>query len=101
MQEESIQRIRLQWDEVRSCTLRSLVIIANAEGTLFAETVGPEAIDGSRVGHGVMSEEKPETEDGLGKDVEDSVGDDFTVDVDVAGSVGDTPDAETDQLRQR
>lgn len=48
-----------------------------------------------------MGEEEPETEDGLGKDVEDSVGDDFAVDVDVAGSVGDTPDAETDQSSQR
>lgn len=48
-----------------------------------------------------MGEEKPETEDALRHDVEDSVGDDFGVDADVAGSIGDTPDAETDQLRQR
>lgn len=96
-----MHRIQLQWDEVSSCRLRSLVIIANAEGTLLAETVGPEALDGSRVGHGVMGEEKPKTEDGLGEDVEDSVGDDFAVDVDVAGSISDTPDAATDQRRQR
>lgn len=40
-----------------------------------------------------MSEKEPESENGLGKDIEDSVGDDLGVNVDVAGSISDTPDA--------
>lgn len=40
-----------------------------------------------------MGEEEPESENGLGKDVEDSVGDDLRVNVDVARSISDTPDA--------
>lgn len=76
-----------------SCHLRSLVIITNTESTLLAKTMGPEAIDGVRAGHVVMGEEQPETEDGFGEDVENSIGDDFIVDVDVARSISDTPDA--------
>lgn len=41
-----------------------------------------------------MCEEKPETKDGLGENVEDSVADDFAVYADVTGSISDTPDAE-------
>ena len=40
-----------------------------------------------------MSEEEPEAEDGFGENVEDGIGDDLSIDIDFAGSVGDTPDA--------
>lgn len=93
MIDKSIHRIRLREDEVSLCHSRSLVIIANTEGTLLAETIGPEAVNGSTVGHVVMGEEEPETKDGFGEDVEDSIGDDFGVDINVPGSVSDTPDA--------
>ena len=98
---KSIHRIRLRGDEVSSCHLRSLVIVANTEGTLLAKTVSPEAVNGRSAGHVIMGEEKPETEDGLGEDVKDGVGDDFAVDIDVTGSISDTPDTEIDQLRFR
>lgn len=40
-----------------------------------------------------MSEEEPEAEDGLGEDVEDGIGNDLRINADVAGSIGDTPNA--------
>lgn len=43
-------------------------------------------------GHSVMSEEKPETKDGLGKNIENSICDDFGIDISNAGSIGNTPD---------
>lgn len=44
-----------------------------------------------------MGEEEPESENGLGKDIEDGVCNDLGVNVDVARSIGDTPDAMTCQ----
>lgn len=44
-----------------------------------------------------MGEEEPESENGLGKDIEDGVCNDLGVNVDVARSIGDTPDAITCQ----
>jgi hypothetical protein len=41
-----------------------------------------------------VGEEEPGTEDGLGKDVKDGVGNDLLVNGGVAGAVGDTPDTE-------
>ena len=45
-----------------------------------------------------MSEQEPEAKDWLGQDVEDSVGDDLTIDTDGAGAVCKTPDAVKGQL---
>ena len=42
-----------------------------------------------------MCEEKPEAEDWLSQDVKNGVGDNLGVDIDVAGSVGNTPDTGT------
>lgn len=75
---------------VHLCTL---VVIADTDGPLAAETLGPEAIElniGLR--HALVSEQKPGTEDWLGKDIEDSVGNDLLVNRGVAGAIGDTPD---------
>ena len=44
-----------------------------------------------------MGEEEPESKDGLCKDIKDSVSDDLGVNVDVTGSIGNTPDAMTCQ----
>ena len=44
-----------------------------------------------------MGEEEPKSENRLGKNIEDSVRDNFRVNVDVAGSISDTPDAVTSQ----
>lgn len=74
--------------------LRTLVIVTNTDGTLATETLRPESTNvnvglwDARVG-----EQEPCTEDGLGQDVEDGVGDDLLVNVKVAGSVSNAPDA--------
>ncbi len=44
-----------------------------------------------------MGEEKPESENGLGENIEDSISDNLGVNVNVAGSISDTPDAMTSQ----
>ena len=49
------------------------------------------------LGHGVMGEEEPESEYGLGEDVKDSIGNDLSIYADVAGSISDTPDATSGQ----
>jgi hypothetical protein len=41
-----------------------------------------------------VGEEKPEAEDWLGEDIEDSIGDDLSIETDHASTVGNTPDAE-------
>ena len=45
-----------------------------------------------------MSEQEPEAEDGLGKDVEDSIGDDLSINARDTGTVSNTPDATLCQL---
>lgn len=74
--------------------LRTLVIVANTEPALGAESVGPEAseLDVS-LGELGVGEEEPEAEDWLGEDVEHGVGDDLLVDAEDAASVGNSPDA--------
>lgn len=44
-------------------------------------------------GHCIVGEEEPEAKDRLRHDIEDSVGDDFGINIGDAGSVSDTPDA--------
>lgn len=83
---------------VPTLSLGTLIIIAHTKGALLAKTVGPEAIDGCSAGKVVMGEEKPETEDRLGEDVEHSVSDDFGIDINFAGSISDTPDTMLRQL---
>jgi len=75
----------------RLCTL---VILTNTDSTLAADTVGPEAtkLDLS-LGHALVGEEQPGTEDGLGEQVKDGVGNDLLVNGHLAGAIGDTPDA--------
>ena len=46
-----------------------------------------------RAGHAVVGEEEPETEDGLGEDVKNSVGNDLSVEANKAATVSNTPDA--------
>ena len=80
--------------DVRLGDLGTLIVVTNTDGSLAGETVGPEAakLDVS-LGHVHVSEEKPKTEDWLGKDIENGVGDDLTVHIDVARTVSNTPDA--------
>ena len=88
--------------------LRTLVIVTNANGAVLGQTVGPEAFNGGRpskglakvsnngtkgylLGHGIMGEEKPEAEDGLGQNIKDGIGNDFRINVNVARSIGNAP----------
>lgn len=45
-----------------------------------------------------VGDEQPNTEDGLGEDVKNSVGQDLAVDRDVAATVSNTPDTVTRKL---
>jgi hypothetical protein len=75
--------------------LGTLVVVTNADGALVAETLTPEATDlNVGLGDALVGEEEPCTEDGLGEDVKDGVGNDLLVNVHVAGAIGDTPDTE-------
>ena len=72
--------------------LRTLVILTNTDGTLAADTVGPEATKlNLSLGHALVGEEQPSTEDRLGEQVEDSVGNDLLVNGHLAGAIGNTP----------
>lgn len=41
-----------------------------------------------------MGNQEPGTEDSLGEDIEDSVGNDLSVDASLASTIGNTPDTE-------
>ena len=43
-----------------------------------------------------MGEEEPEAEDGLGKDIKDGISDDLSIDINIPGSISDTPDTRED-----
>lgn len=74
--------------------LSTLVVITNADGAFTAQPVGPET---AKFYVGLwkicVGQEKPEAEDGLGKDIQDSVGNDFLVQISDPTTIGDTPDA--------
>ena len=64
--------------------------VINADGTLVRESMSPEAINsGSLL---AVSEQEPETEDGLGQDVKNSISDDLGIDTPLAGSISNSPD---------
>lgn len=69
------------------------IVLTDADSTLTAQTVSPEAVElNIALGHVGVDNKEPGTEDSLGKDIEDSVGDDLAIDTDLAGTVGNTPD---------
>lgn len=76
--------------------LGTLVVVTNADGALVAKALAPEATDlNVGLGDALVGEEEPGTEDGLGEDVKDGVGNDLLVNGGVAGAVGNTPDTES------
>jgi hypothetical protein len=95
----------------RSCSgLETDLVVSNADGT-SAEAIGPEALNrwgavsavrikyqiGDKVNlrarHAVMGEEEPEAKDWLGKDIENSVGNDLSVETNDTCTIGNSPDA--------
>lgn len=72
--------------------LSAFIVITNADGSLFAKSLRPEAADRWLVGtHAVMGEEEPETKDGLSEDIKDSVGNDFLVEIGNTTTIGNAP----------
>jgi hypothetical protein len=73
--------------------LSTVLIVTDTEGTVIADAVGPETTDVEvNLGHALVSKEEPKTEDGLGKDIKNSVGNDLSVNAGLARAVGNTPD---------
>lgn len=71
----------------------STVILTDADSTLAAEAVGPESVKLSiALAHVGVDNEEPGTKDSLGENIEDGVGNDLSVNADLAGTVGNTPD---------
>ena len=69
------------------------VVFTDADSTIAAEAVGPEAVELSiALTHVGVDNEEPGTEDSLGQNVENGVGNDLSVNADLAGTVGNTPD---------
>lgn len=81
--------------DLRSRCLSTLVVVADTKGTLGVEAVSPVSTD-INVGLGdlCVGEKKPSAEDTLGKDIQNSVGDDLLVNGHLARAIGDTPDTE-------
>lgn len=65
------------------------LLVIETNGSLRGKTVGPESIDGWAVL--AVGEDKPESKDGLGQNIEDSISDDLSVDGPVTGTLSDTP----------
>ena len=70
----------------------STVVVTETESTLAVQAVGPEA---TKVDVGLaelsVGDDQPSTEDGLSKDIEDSIGDDLAVDTDTTGAISEAP----------
>lgn len=79
--------------------LSTILIVTKAETALVGDAIGPESTAEINVGlwEAGVGEEEPDAEYWLGEDVENSVGDDLTINGDGAGAVGNTPD--TEQIR--
>jgi hypothetical protein len=76
------------------------VIVRETDGTLATQAIGPKASEVNvGIGHLRVGEEEPDAENGLGKDIKNSVGDDLTIDGQYTGSVSDTPDTANVSLR--
>ena len=71
---------------------RLSTVVLKTNSTLATESVGPEAakIDVG-LGDFGMGDQKPDTEDGLGEDVKNSVGNDLSVNGQLARAISDAP----------
>ena len=77
--------------------LRTLIVVTHADGAILVHAARPKALKGGGAGHGIVGEEKPETEDRLGQDVKNGVGNDLSIHIDVARTISDTPDTDHGQ----
>ncbi|KXT18924.1 hypothetical protein AC579_3587 [Pseudocercospora musae] len=81
-------------EALRRTDLSTLIIVTNTDAAFAGQSLGPESAN-VNVGlwHADVGEEQPGTEDWLGQDVEDSVGNDLLVNVHVAAAISNAPDA--------
>ena len=71
-------------------------VIVKTQSTLAVQAVGPEATEiNVSLGDLLMGDDEPGAEDGLGKDIQDGVGDDLAIDGEVASSISNTPDTKS------
>ncbi|VTO88736.1 unnamed protein product [Fusarium graminearum] len=83
-------RSRSKFYEAR---LSTLVIVADANGTLSASTVGPVATNlGGGVAVLASSGDDPETDNSLGENIKNSVDDDLGADLNLPSATSSTPD---------
>jgi len=68
----------------------STLIVIDADGSLAAQTVAPPSINGGS-SITAVGEQEPETEDWLGKNVKDGIGNDFTINRPLASTITNTP----------
>jgi hypothetical protein len=69
------------------------IVLTKADGTLTAETVGPEAVElDIALTHLGVGDEQPGTEDTLGENIQDGIGNDLAINTNLAGAIGKTPD---------
>lgn len=73
--------------------LSTLIVISNTELTLTGKTICPvSAKFDIRLRHVDVSKQQPGTEDWLGQNVQNGIGNDLGINTGFAGSVGNTPD---------
>ena len=74
-------------------SLRAIVVVSNADGTLTGHTVGPEAAElNVGLGDGCVGVQKPGTKDRLGQNVQYAVSDYLLTNGRDTGAICNTPD---------
>lgn len=74
----------------------SFIVVTNSDAALATKAIGPESLQRWRGAcHAVVSEQEPEAEHWLGKDVEDGIADDLSIKTNKSATVSNTPDAVT------
>ena len=87
------ERFSHRQPEIASVTsLLSFIIVTNSDAALAAKAICPESLKRWRgTGHTIVSEEEPETEHWLGKDIEDRICDDLSIKSNKSAAISDTP----------
>jgi hypothetical protein len=81
---------RMLGDALSVNSLRTIVI--ETKGALTTQAMSPETSEiNIGLGHLGVGKEEPETEDGLGENVQDSISDDLSVDRHFSGAISNTP----------
>lgn len=74
--------------------LSTVVIVTKTNSACTGQAISPETADldvGLR--HASMGDQKPDTKDGLGQNIQDSIGNDLAINGNMTSAISDTPDA--------